>query len=406
MRVTRSFRTLRSWQAIGILAWCLAPGSSRAAVNVLLTEVPDYTWDAGCFGTASGNLMGYWDRHGFPNFYTGPTGDGVAPLNSIGANVGIRSLWASRIGLDGRPETQFGHMDDYWVEYESTAPDPYVVVGREEHARDCIGDFIGLNQNKWRNLNQECDGNIDGFSFVFWDLEGGKRVNFIPSSNDGGVVPDIPSGLKEWTRFRGSEADVFSQLADFNPAVTSGQGFTFEDLRAEIDSGYPVLLFLQHFDQPSRELSGMPKGNPEIHGMLAHGYYIADDGKQFVRYKTSWGSSGDNTMSLWDRIPWQAFLPVRGVIGYHPRPKITRVTPAEGAVTIEWEGPGSNVSNLVAGTTLPVHWYVLEKATLLNPGNFEAVTEPTTERSITVPDCCPERAGFFRIRLLPPGGGD
>ena len=42
-----------------------------AAVNVMLTEVPDYSWQYGCFGTASGNLMGYWDRHGLPNLYTG-----------------------------------------------------------------------------------------------------------------------------------------------------------------------------------------------------------------------------------------------------------------------------------------------------------------------------------------------
>src|ERR1043165_4967729 len=73
-----------------------------ATENVLLTGVPDYTWYAGCFGTASGNLMGYWDRHGFPDFYTGPTGGGVAPMNTIGSNVGIRSLWASKAGMDGR----------------------------------------------------------------------------------------------------------------------------------------------------------------------------------------------------------------------------------------------------------------------------------------------------------------
>src|SRR5262245_40533096 len=162
--------------------------------NVMLTGVPDYSWDAGCFGTASGNLMGYWDRHGFPNLYTGPTAGGVAPLTTDGANQGIKSMWASRAGLDGRPADQPGHMDDYWVQYESTASDPYVTAGRPEHTPDCIGDFIGLSQNKWTNLNGECDGNIDAFSFVFWDQAGARRVNYTPDPQNGQPVPDIPSG--------------------------------------------------------------------------------------------------------------------------------------------------------------------------------------------------------------------
>src|SRR5258708_35582462 len=106
--------------------------------SVMLTEVPDYAWYAGCFGTASGNMMGYWDRHGFPKFYTGPTAGGVAPLDNAGPNEGICSLWASKAGFDGRPANQPGHIDDYWeyfvdefsYSYESTATDPYVKAGR------------------------------------------------------------------------------------------------------------------------------------------------------------------------------------------------------------------------------------------------------------------------------------
>ena len=71
-------------------------------MDVQLTDVPDYNWFAGCFGTASGNVAGYWDRHGFPDFYTGPTAGGVAPLSNCGTNIGIRSMWATKAGLDGR----------------------------------------------------------------------------------------------------------------------------------------------------------------------------------------------------------------------------------------------------------------------------------------------------------------
>jgi len=191
----------------------------------MLTETPDYSWDAGCFGTASGNLAGYWDRQGFPDFYTGPTEAGVAPLFNNAENLGIRSLWASRAGLDGRPLDQPGHMDDYWVEYESTAPDPYITAGRNEHAPDCIGDFIGLSQNKWTDLNGECDGNIDAFSVVHWDPEGAKRI--IPSlrRRAGTSRADIPSGCAPGrNRARIGRRGVFTTGRLSNPSVPPGQG--------------------------------------------------------------------------------------------------------------------------------------------------------------------------------------
>lgn len=388
-------------QILGAVALGLSTLPAWPAVNVMLTEVPDYTWDAGCFGTATGNLMGYWDRHGFSDFYTGPTAGGVAPLSSDSGNIGIRSMWASRAGLDGRPQNQPGHMDNYWSAYESTEPDPYLSAGRPEHAPDCIGDFTGLNQNKWSDLNGECDGNIDGFSFVFWDQSGLKRENFRPEGPNGESIPDIPSGLRAWAKYRGGESDVFSQLVDFNPAVTSGQGFTFEDLRKEIDAGYPVLLFLQEYDQLARPLPGMPRGNPNIHGMLAYGYYVPDSGEQYVRYKTSWGSSGENTLSEWDAGRWQAGLPLRGVIGFQPRPRITSLSRQSGALILEWEGPASVMMNVSTRETTELHYYVVEKSTSASPTSFEPVTEPSTGRTAVLRDCCPEEAAFFRITLLP-----
>lgn len=385
----------------------LAPGFG--AENVSLVDVPDYTWHVGCFGTAAGNMMGFWDRHGFPDFYTGPTSDGLAPLNSNGLNAGIRSMWASRAGFDGRPADQPGHVDDYWtfyvddvvLSYESTAPDPYQTAGRTEHELDCIGDFIGASQNKWQNINDEHDGNIDAHAFVIWDMIGGKRSNFDPTPMDGVPVRDIPSGLRAWTRFRGHEADVFSQLVDFNPEVPAGAGFTFEDLKAEIDAGYPVMLYLQHSHEKFRNLSGMPKANPNVHGMLAYGYYIADSGARYVRYKTSWGGSGDNRLKQWNNAEWETKLPVRGVIGYHPLPRITSIQPGSGTFTIQWHGPLATLSDLNASTTIPLHRYVVERAPALNEGEFVAASEPTAalEATVSVPA---GEAGYFRVRLLPP----
>jgi hypothetical protein len=390
----------------------LAPDGIRVlgAQNVLLAEVPDYAWHAGCFGTATGNLMGYWDRHGMSGFYTGPTASGVAPLNNFGANDGIRSMWASKAGIDGRPANQPGHIDDYWtfyaddlnLSYESAAPDPYITAGRAEHSPDCLSDFIGSSQNKWKNLNGECDGNIDAYAVTFWESQGAKRINYIPPDQNGVAVRDIPSGLRAWTHYRGYDCEVFSHLTDFNSNAVFGKGFSFADLKAEIDAGYPVMLFLQNFNEKSRSVPGMQKANPNVHGMLAFGYLITDSGAKYVRYKTSWGGSGDNTLKPWTADQWEVFLPLRGVIGYHPFPKITGVTRTDGSLTVKWDGPSSVLNDLTAGTSTKVHRYVLEQATSVETQNFVAVSEPTSNREITI-KAPVNGAVFFRVRLIPPG---
>lgn len=398
-----------------ILIWIgwlgFSAGLARSATDVYLTAAPDYTWYAGCFGTACGNLMGFWDRHGFPDFYNGPTAGGVAPLDDFGLNVGIRSMWASKAGFDGRPAGLPGHIDDYWgsydndvtFSYESTDPDPYQLLGRSEHAPDCIGDFIGLSQKKWINLNGECDGNIDAYSFVYWDRSGDKRVNFAPGPEAGLPATDIQSGLRAWTKYRGYDSDVFTQLTAFNPHVPVGKGFTFADLRAEIEAGYPVLLFLQDNFEFSRPLADMPKANPRIHGMLAYGYYIADSGTQYVRCRTSWGS-GDNKFYPWTPEAWvEANMPVRGVIGYHPLPKITSVSLDRGNLTLRWDAPAAQlrVRNATEIATKPAHAYVVEKAVAPNATAFAPVSPVITDREVTLADL-PDRAAFFRVKVVSP----
>jgi hypothetical protein len=371
-----------------------------AGTNVYLTDVPDYEWHAGCFGTATGNLMGYWDRHGFPNFYTGPTSYGLAPLNSVGINSGIRSLWASQSGLDGRPQGQPGHVDDYYSAY-SSALDPHVTQNRVAHESDCLGDFIGLSQNKWKDMNGECDGNIDAYSFVYWDSSGDRRVNFTPGPEAGLPAIDIQSGLRAWTEYRGHAADVFTQLNSLSPETPFGKGFTFQDMKAEIDAGYPVLMFLQNFYTRSRELPGMDRGNPVIHGILAYGYYITDDGLEYVRYRTSF-AGGDNNLSIWKRDTyWSSIAHLRGVIGYRPHPQITSVTHAEGQISIQWAGPASQLYDVDSGATTKLNWYVVEKSTSLTEPDFITVSEPTADNKVTIP-IGDERAAFFRLRLLPP----
>jgi hypothetical protein len=367
-------------------------------LDVHLTGVPDYAWYYGCMGTASGNLMGYWDRHGMQDFYTGPANGGLAPLNNSGVNAGIISMWASAAGFDGRPTNQPGHVDDYYVAYESTAADPYVTAGRQEHPPDCIGDFIGLNQLKWRNLGDECSGNIDGYCFVYWDTNGDRRLNFTPTDDSGNPVHDVQSGLRAWTQYRGYDADVFTQLTDFNPDKPVGNGFTFTNLMAEIDAGYPVIVFLQSYSQFYRSLGSDTNANPSIHSMLVYGYYTNTTGL-YARYMTSW-ASGPNMLSLWGSQVWQASMPVRGVIGYHPLPKIRQASLSGTDLVLQWDGPTSDLYNSALGTTNRVHGYVIEMSPSLSPWSGSDVSPVLTTNMFTISGA--PAPAFFRLRLVKP----
>jgi len=256
-----------------------------------------------------------------------------------------------------------------------------------------------MDQLKWTNLANECQGNIDGFCFVFWETNGDKRVNYTPADPSGLPVRDVQSGLRAWTQYRGYDCTVFTQLTDFNPDKPADKGFTFEDLKAEIDAGYPVLLFLQTFGQFSRTVNSATNVNPSIHSMLAYGYYISDSGSNYVRYRTSW-ASGPNVLSGWGPQSWQAYLPVRGVIGYHPIPKIRQCSLVDGNFVLTWDGPAADLYDSTSGTTNRVHGYVVEMSHSVSAPSFSEVSPVLTTNVFTLLN--PPTPAYFRVRLVKP----
>ncbi len=297
-------------------------------------------------------------------------------------------------------------MKDYWTRYEDTGPDPFRTTGIE-HTPDCIGDFIGLSQKKWTNLASECWGNIDAYSFVFWDKTGRRRNNYY-TTNSGAYVPDIGSGLKEWMKWRGYDADVFTQLTDFNAERSTTNGFTYEDVKREIDAGYPVLCFLQ----PQNELSRPGGYNPDIHGVMIFGYFSdpfhpTDPIEKGVLIKTSWASGFDpefpdrlRDSQRWSATSWLQLFPVRGVIGFHPKPKIRSFTRTDGQISLTWEGPASYLHDYIAGTLSgPLQKFVVQRASSLSLGDWKDLAGPTTERSITISETA--SAAFYRVIIQP-----
>jgi len=210
--------------------------------------------------------------------------------------------------------------------------------------------------------------------------------------------------LREWTRFKGFDAEVFTQLADFNPMTPAGKGFTFEDVKREIEAGYPFMVFLQSYNQFQRTVQGVAGVNPEIHGMMVYGYQefqLPDGNFSYVRCRTSWGT-GDNVIYAWTSDPWVAgILSVRGVIGYRPKPKVMRIQHDGAQITISWQGPSAQVRHALAGTTTLAHRYAIEKSSALAGAPWTTVGSITTDLSTTIP-ADGDAMAFYRVKLLGP----
>ena len=173
-------------------------------INVL-SNVPAFDWSYGCSATSAAMLMGYYDNTGYSNMYAGPTNGGVCPMDNsvwgsgIGGSDGECPLSATHQGKDGR--TTKGHVDDYWTNYGSAAPDPYIGNWVEHTHGDCTGDFMGTNQSLF--------GNIDGETTFFMWTNGDPLYDYTECEPD---ERDGCHGMRLFTESRGyAVATNFSQ---------------------------------------------------------------------------------------------------------------------------------------------------------------------------------------------------
>jgi hypothetical protein len=212
---------------------------------VMLGGVPTSTWTYGCAATAAGMMFGYYDRHGYPDMYTGPANGGVAPLINLGQGSdpnnpipGSCSLIATMDGFDGR--TTPGHVDDYWIETMAPGPDPWVAGGVEHEWSECLADFLGTNQWKWSD--------IWGYQF---NHDGATALPLAdqPYPEHDAKTPELwglPQtsacfGLRLFAESRGYVVTVnYCHSTDTQWPT----GFTFDQFRAEIDAGFPVMIDL------------------------------------------------------------------------------------------------------------------------------------------------------------------
>lgn len=238
------------------------PAVNKATGINVLADVPAFDWSYGCSATSAAMMAGYYDNTGYPNMYTGPTNGGVCPLDNSawGWMAGECPLSATHQGFDGRVTK--GHVDDYWVSYASSNPDPYIDNWTQHTRGDCTGDFMMTNQSAY--------GNIDG-STIFYNWNNGAPFSSTNYPSDGGY------GLELFLESRGYV--VTNRFNQYIVEQGLTYGFSFAQFQNEIDAGRPVLI----------HLAG--------HTMLGYGYntsgsiiYIHDTW-DYSDHQMTWGGS-------------------------------------------------------------------------------------------------------------------
>ena len=263
-----------------------------------IANFPSYSWVFGCSAVSGAMIAAYYDNHGYPNMYSGPTNGGVMPLTDTSwsnwsdgfVSYPNNPLIASHNGVDGRVTR--GSIDDYWVSYGSSASDPYITGAWTQHTwSNAIGDYMKTSQSAY--------GSTDGSTWFYnWTSDSSKLDCTYMKDN---TLPDGTLGRKNFYEARGyTVTDCYNQKTDNN----SG-GFTLANFQAEIDAGHPVLLNLQG------------------HSIVGYGYsgntiYIRDtwSSNQSFTPTMTWGGSYDgmallsvSVVRLNPTVQYKSYLP-------------------------------------------------------------------------------------------------
>lgn len=242
----------------------------------IIPDFPSYDWVFGCTAVSAAMIAAYQDRTSWPNIYTGPTNGGIMPLSNVwgtwtdrtGTRYPSNPLIASQNGIDGR--TSRGSIEDYWVEYGSSAQDPFIGKWPEHTYGTAIGDYMRTSQSSFEN--------VDGASSIYnWTSIAGPLTCAEAASRN---WADANLGRMRFYQQRGYEVtSCYNQRTDNQ---VSG-GFTLAQFKAEIDAGYPVMVHVVG------------------HTMVGYGYegntiYIRDtwDNDPNHTYTMTWGGSYKN----------------------------------------------------------------------------------------------------------------
>ena len=286
--------------------------------EVVISGVPAYLWLNGCGPTSAGMVLGYWDGQGFDNLVAGSAATQTQAVDDM-----ISSS---------------GNYDDYCLPmdtFPAVIPDRSEPPFGDEHADDCIADFMKTSQS-------------------YYSCSYGFTVPF-----------RMDDGLVDYAQMVAPEYSVSSEV------LIWGQ-FTWDTLRAEIDAARPVILLV------------------DTDGVLVPDHYVAAIG---------YGEQGTTRMyaclDTWDHgIHWYEFRPytpgqtwgiygaITCSIGYAGPLQMNLQSPANESVlssppTFTWTNAGGTNNryavDLSYDWTFASYWSTYENSHQLLSGNSWAM---------------------------------
>jgi hypothetical protein len=225
-------------------------GFTRQGAPVVLANGSDYLWWYGCSPTSAGMMLGYYDRNGYQGVqYSNLVQGGVAEATT--GPLARATIASSR------------HVSDFYGGADA--------AGAPTGSWDCLADYMGTSQDG--------RGGADG-STNFWFFTDGSPLyvkdaySLGISNNDGtfGIFDYIENYAGYNLGDPSTSTAAFTQLIYSESAPN---GFTWDDYKAEIDAGRPVMI----------QVSG--------HSMCGYGY---DDSTQGIILHNTWWN-GAETMT-------------------------------------------------------------------------------------------------------------
>ncbi|MBD3382440.1 MAG: hypothetical protein GF404_09615 [candidate division Zixibacteria bacterium] len=173
--------------------------TEKTRAQVVIPDVPAYIWHHGCGPTAAGMVIGYWDAHGYGDLVAGDasmqTSDVEAMMASDNGNQNCSADYADHYRSYSCPMDNFGDV----------IPDKSETGGA--HASNSLADFM---RTSW---------SIDGMPY------GWSYSEFVRDAFSGYAV------------YANSEYYPIAEHYYYG-------SFTWDQFKAEIDSGRPVVLLV------------------------------------------------------------------------------------------------------------------------------------------------------------------
>ena len=271
---------------------------NEATVATALLTVPTYNWVFGCSAVSGAMIAGYYDRNGYPGMYTGPANGGVAPLDHPASYWGTwtdvnsdtypnNPLVASHNGIDGRVTK--GSIDDYWIEYGSSANDPYITGAWTQHTwKNAIGDYMKTSQSIY-DLGSSIT--TDGSTWFWTSGTSGQLTCAAMASTSDGYGHMISWSDGTYGRKLFYEARGYTVTTCYNQSTDNrySGGFSFAQYKAEIDAGRPVMLNLD-----GHTIVGVGYSDPST--VYLHDTWHKDGSTQSMTWGTSY--SGMTLLSV------------------------------------------------------------------------------------------------------------